>query len=292
MSDDLVFFTGGANFTKTLSDLYNRSSAANSLLRQLLGIPDEEEEEEEDERESRAISDGVIAAIVVVSVLVSGGVIMAVTVAMILWKKRYTYLIYTVHTHTYNKARTDRIGGNVAILKAKYSMYTKKLETRSFTLSYCVEYPLLCEVLCFLECRLSKKDVVHLHEEENGHENGFALDHARYSAQKRPSEDMVHYVLYQLSAWYKSHSFGLLYIILCIKMYCCTSYSVVCWYKSHSFGYDFSTLSMYCILQQKNFGYETLDYGVTTSYIIHIECQSYAFSISRVCVCVCVCAGQ
>ena len=87
MSDDLVFFTGGANFTKTLSDLYNRSSAAHSLLRQLLGIADEEEEED-DERESRAISDGVIAVIVVVSVLVSGGVIMALTVALILWTKR------------------------------------------------------------------------------------------------------------------------------------------------------------------------------------------------------------
>ena len=106
MSDDFVFFTGVANFTKTFSDLYNRSSAANSLLRQLLGIPDEEEEED-DERESRAISDGVIAVIVVVSVLASGGAIMALTVALILWTKRYTYiyLIYTVHTHIQSDLR-------------------------------------------------------------------------------------------------------------------------------------------------------------------------------------------
>ncbi|CAI8001574.1 Proto-oncogene tyrosine-protein kinase receptor Ret [Geodia barretti] len=77
---------GGADFATILSDLYNESSNANTLLRRVLNLP--EEDEEETERQYTGVSGGVIAAIVIVAALVTVGVIVAFTVPLALWRKR------------------------------------------------------------------------------------------------------------------------------------------------------------------------------------------------------------
>ena len=85
---DLVIFLGGANFTEILTDLYNKSNSANSLLRRLLNLPEAEEEEDE----SFSLSGGVIAAIVIAAVLVTGAVILCLTLPPVLLAKRCAML--------------------------------------------------------------------------------------------------------------------------------------------------------------------------------------------------------
>ena len=83
----MAILPGGADFATILSDLYNESSNANTLLRRVLNLP--EEDEEETERQYTGVSGGVIAAIVIVAALVTVGVIVAFTVPLALWRKRY-----------------------------------------------------------------------------------------------------------------------------------------------------------------------------------------------------------
>ena len=80
----MAILPGGADFATILSELYNESSKANTLLRLVLNLP-----EEETERQYTGVSGGVIAAIVIVAALVTGGAVVVFIVPLALWRKRY-----------------------------------------------------------------------------------------------------------------------------------------------------------------------------------------------------------
>jgi hypothetical protein len=79
----MAILPGGADFATILSELYNDSSKANTFLRRVLNLP-----EEETERQHTGVSGGVIAAIVIVAALVTGGAVVAFIVPLALWRKR------------------------------------------------------------------------------------------------------------------------------------------------------------------------------------------------------------